>query len=311
MTNFKALLFQCFFMATLGSLGTPARSMEPLTGKMGVIVPWSDLDAEKRCEGLLAFTITSAKVANPNWTLEKPECVISGSVGGDMSWSLNGRWRLGAKTLPLRYTVVYSQKNIKTLVQWCVIKGSKAGCSNVWSNSFNEGDLYPSPAEAREAFDGVSKISTGFLNIATKIDEWVGIKTTGEKIFALNYTDWIKIWVNAPRSLPTKDGPAQGIYETKGALDTSGSLEFKGKVPPSLAKCLGCENDLCPKGSVNFRFSGITLVLERAYSEAQQRKTELKYAQALWVMTAPTPFESGKPLWPMFCGVEKFTIQKF
>ena len=293
---------------TVNSRLSAAEPTAPSTKKMGPF--WGDLEIDKRCEGLLSYVRAAGSESIPEWTLEKPECLIEGSSVGDLRWSLDTKWRLGTKTLPLRFAIISSNSS-KFHAEWCVVKGRKAGCTTVFNNSFDIGNLYPSREEAKSAFDGVSKISTGFLKIATKIDEWVGGEGTTRKIFGFPYVDWVKAWTTSSRSLPTPDGPASASYELVSGSLTSGRLRFGAEAPAALRECLGCDDNLCSQGALTFVFSDILLRVEHELSAAQQSKLGVKTASAAWVMSSPTPFTTAVPNWTMLCGNHRFNIQKF
>lgn len=307
----KARLALSVFGCTLFAATSRVSAAGPTSSPAKISGPsWTDLDVDKRCEGFLAFVRAAGLESNPEWTLEKPECVIEGSSGEEISWSLDTKWRLGTKILPLRFAII-STNSAKFRAEWCVIKGRKIGCTSVWNNSFNKGNLYASPEEARTAFDGVSKISTGFLKIATKIDEWVGRNGTTQKIFGFPYSDWVKAWASAPRSVPTPDGPASASYELASGSDFSGHLNFSTEVPAALRECLGCEDKKCSRGPLTFLFSDLLFTIEHELSESQRKTMGVKVGSAAWVMVSPTPFTSAAPNWAMLCGNHRFNVQKF
>jgi hypothetical protein len=282
----------------------------PVKAAKDVSQPWANISWDKRCEGLLAFMTSTSVGVLPQWTIDKPECVIAGGVDGDITWSLDGKWRNGNKILPLRYKVMTSTKQ-KPKVFWCVIKGTKAGCSTVWANSFTEGALYETAEAAKAAFEGVSKISTGFLSLATKLDEWVGLKATAEQIFDLPYADWVKAWAKSPRSLPTKDGPALAAYSVDQNDAMKGLVQFKGDIPAALRACLGCAKTACESTPISFTFKGLSLTMDRVLSEGEQKSAGMKEGRASWMMSESTPFVGGEAKWAMLCGEHRFNIQKF
>jgi hypothetical protein len=307
----KASLVLSIFGCTLfaATRGFSAAEPKPSPAKSSG-TSWADLEVDKRCEGLLSFVRTAGIESIPDWILEKPECLIEGSSGGEITWSLDTKWRFGTKVLPLRFAIISSNMS-KFHAEWCIIRGSKTGCTSVWNNSFDKGNLYKSREEARAAFDGVSKISTGFLKIATKVDEWVGREGTTRKIFGFPYNTWTKAWVSAPRSVPTPDGPASASYELVSGSEFSGRLKFATEVPAALRECLGCEDKQCTHGQLTFAFSDLLFTVEHEISEPQQKKMGVKVGSATWVMVSPTPFTSAVPNWAMLCGNHRFNIQKF
>jgi hypothetical protein len=273
-------------------------------------VKWGELNWDKRCEGLLEFIKSSASYELEKWTIGNPECSIEGNNDGNIMWSLDSTWRIGTKSIVLRHVVEMSADQ-KTMVKWCVVKGAKFGCAKVWQNSFQEGNLYSSSKDAQSAFVALSKISTGFLAVAMKMDEWVGKTANQESIFDLDYADWVKAWVNAPRTLPATAGSVSASYQVSALSNTSGTVKIIGPVPPSIVKCLGCETNTCTGTTITFSFSGLTLVWERGLSDVQRKRTGLKEGRAAWIMATPVPFVDGVGKWPLLCNTNRFNIKKF
>lgn len=56
---------------------------------------WSDVALDVRCEGLLAFLKATTAAEISGWDLIKPQCVIAGGAGGDVSWSIDAAWERG------------------------------------------------------------------------------------------------------------------------------------------------------------------------------------------------------------------------
>jgi len=297
MTKFWAMFRLAFLLCVAGDA-------------LAAVAPsWAEVALDQRCEGLLEFLKSTTAPELKEWSLNKPQCVISGSAAGDITWSLDGAWQKGSKRLPLRY-VVSEARTRKPSVYWCVVKEKKAGCSTPWGNAFSEGELYSKPEAAKAAFEGVLAISPGFLSLASKLDDWVGKSGAQTKIFELSYDDWMKAWAKSARSLPTKDGLFVAEYTPDRESLRSGLVTAKNAIPSSLRECLGCASTPCDKAPISYEFNGLGLSLTRVLTPEEQKTSGQKSAKASWVIVEATPFVAGKPKWPFLCGEHRFNIQK-
>ncbi len=270
---------------------------------------WSELNVEKRCEGLLKFFNEQSVANTPDWKMIKPQCVISGSVDKDTSWSFEASWQRGAKALPLRF-VVSETRLQKPRTSWCVIKGKKSGCASPWENSFTTGDLFVKKEEALAAFQGVIKMSQGFLGMATKLDEWVSKPGGDYKIFDLTYAEWVKAWSKSTRSLPVKKEIFKSDFKADGEGALTGLVIPKEQIPAELRECLGCAKTPCEKAPISFVFWGLGLTISRETTPDERQASGQKSGRASWVMLEPTPFVGGEPKWPFMCGAHRMSIQK-
>jgi hypothetical protein len=270
---------------------------------------WSALNLEKRCEGMLEFLQARTAVDLREWSMIKPQCVVAGGAEGDVSWSLEALWKKGNKALPLRYIVTES-KTQKPKTNWCVVKGKKFGCAAPWEAEFSQGKLFPNKKDSTAAYQEVLKFSQGFLGLATKLDEWVGQNGDVSKIFDLPYSDWVKAWSNAPRSLPVNKEVFVAEYQIERNLPTAGVVRIKGDAPKELRECLGCVKTSCEKSPILFSFSGLGLTFTRDLTAEERESSPLKTARVAWIMMEPTPFVAGEPKWPFLCGEHRFNIVK-
>jgi hypothetical protein len=299
------ILWGLFLVGSLNAAGetTPKKEKQDKFGT------WMDVALEKRCEGLLKFLNDASKIELPDWIVTNPQCVIAGGSQGDVSWTIDASWQKGSKALPLRFSVIEtSQQKAKTI--WCVVKGKVAGCASPWETTFSQGKMFTKAKDAKDAYNNILKISQGFLSLASKLDEWVGRRGESIRFFDVTYNEWIRAWVQSPRSLPVKEGILIGEYAPDGDSATTGVVKFKGELPVSIRECLGCPTTVCERAPVTFSFSGLSLTLTRVLQPEEQKALNAKSASMSWIMMEPTPFISGVPKWPFMCGEHRFNVQK-
>lgn len=270
---------------------------------------WSDLNIENRCDGLLNFFKQQSILNVAEWTLIKPQCVISGSVDQDLSWSFEASWQRGSKALPLRYIVTESRLQ-KPRTSWCVIKGKKSACAAPWENGFATGDMFSKKEDGIAAFQGVLKLSSGFLGMASRLDEWVG-KAGGEtKIFDLSYPDWVRAWSKSPRSLPVKKEVFLAEFIVDKDSSMTGLVKARDQIPMELRECLGCAKSSCDKAPITFMFWDLGLTILRETTAEERQTSGLKAGRASWVMMEPTPYVAGEAKWLFLCGSHRLNVQK-
>jgi hypothetical protein len=304
MTNVSSHLIRVFALwAVVGFNVYPASSFA------AVAPTWSDISADKKCEGLLAFFKAALPKQVPGWTLKKPQCVISGVATGDSKWIFDVILVQNKKSLQLRY-VVDEPRGKKPVVQWCQFKGDLSGCAHPWDNSFAVGDFYKTPAAAKSAYDQLVKEASGLLTFVTTIDAWVGKPGKRDLIFDTDYRTWIDEWVKTAQRLPTKDGDALVDFNPERENSKVGLVEFKGAIPQSLRECLGCGKTPCEKSQPSYEFNGIGLSLVRRLTPEELKTSDLKVAKASWVLIEPKAYSGNVPKWPFLCGEHRFNIQK-
>lgn len=302
--RFSGLLFASQVLAAglQGSVGAK-KPDEP------VAPSWSHLNVEKRCEGLLKFFNEQTRIDVPEWKLIKPQCIISGTVDKDLSWSFEASWQRGAKALPIRY-VVSETRQQKPRTSWCVVKGKKSACAAPWENSFATGDLFAKKEDAEKAFQAVIKLSQGFLGLASKLDEWVSKAGPEIKIYDLTYVEWARAWSKATRSLPVKKEAFKADYKLDGEGALTGLVIPKDQVPVELRECLGCAKTPCEKAPMTFVFWGLGLTITRETTPEERQASGQKSGRASWAMMEPTPFLGGEAKWPFLCGPHRMSVQK-
>jgi hypothetical protein len=271
---------------------------------------WSKLSVEKRCEGLLDLFKVLSPASVPGWKLVTPQCVISGSIDQGLSWSFEGTWQKGTKALTLQY-VVFETDTQKPRTQWCAVKGDKVGCAAPWEHAFAAGDLFAKKSDGEVAFQGVVKLSQGFLNMALKLDEFVSKVEGQPTIFDLPYGDWVRAWAVATRSLPVKADVFTAQYKVDGEGELSGVVFPKGDIPQELRECLGCGKTACEKSPIVFTFKGLGLTMTRRLTDEERDASKRTIGRASWVIMAPTPFVNSQSKWPFICGSHRVSVQKF
>ncbi len=300
-----------FMLSVSGTLAAPAQDkVEKNKSEEQVATSWSKLNIEKRCEGLLKFFNQHSSALIPEWTLIKPQCVISGSVDQDLTWSFEASWQRGAKALPLRY-VVAEMRLQKPRTTWCVVKGKKSACAAPWENGFSTGDLFPKKDAAIAAFQGILTLSPGFLTLASRLDEWVSKAGDELKIFDLTYSEWVRAWAKAPRSLPVKKEIFLAEFKVDTESPLTGLVKPKEQMPMELRECLGCAKTACEKSPISFMFWDLGLTVSRETTPEERQASGLKSGRASWVMMEPTPYVASVPKWLFLCGSHRMSVQKF
>lgn len=284
--------------------GQPTKAVAP-----AISPSWRDLSYDRRCEGLLDFLKAISAKDVPGWTVRKPRCVISGSAAGDATWMLDVDYVKGSQAQPVRY-IVDEPKKQKPSVSWCVFNGDRSACASPWDSTFKLGDLFKKAESAQSVYDALIKRIPGLLNVVTNLDEWIGRQGKSEKIFGMDYREWIGEWVKSPRRLPLKDGEIHATFEAELENPKLGTVLIKKPIPQALKDCLKCEKKLCDKAQFNYEFSGTGLMLIRPLTLDEEKLTGLQMAKATWIMLEPSPYEGRQPKWHFLCGENRYNIQK-
>ena len=293
------LLFVVISTRVFGANGRP----------QSVSSSWSDLSFERRCEGLLDFLKTLSAKEVPGWIIKKPRCVISGSAAGDAKWVLDVDYSKGSLVESIRY-VIDEPKGRKPNIFWCLFKGDASGCASPWDNSFATGELYKRDDLAKAAYDQLIKKLPGLLSVVTNLDAWTGRQGKSEKIFGVEYVQWVNDWVKTIRRLPVKDKEVDADFDPERENPKVGTVIFKGVMPSELRDCLGCGKTACDKSLVGYEFSGIGLSITRRLTPEEQKSSDVKVAKAAWIMLEPTPFVGRNAKWHFLCGENRYSIQK-
>ena len=288
---------------------TSTRVFSASGGASALSSSWSDLSFEKRCEGMLDFLKGLSSKELPGWALKKPRCVISGSAAGDAKWVFDVDFVKGSATETVRY-IVDEPKGRKPNIFWCLFKGDVSGCASPWDNSFGVGGLFRGKQAATTAYDQLIKKLPGMLSIVTNLDAWIGRQGKSEKIFGVEYVEWVNEWVKTPRRLPIKDKEVTADFDPERENPKVGSVIFKGAMPSELRECLGCGKTACDKSLVGYEFIGMGLNLTRRLTPEEQKTSDSKIAKAAWIMVEPTPYVGKQARWHFMCGENRYNVQK-